>query len=348
MKWNLTGLAGILALAVVEMHAAPADACGVKLTVKSPVARRAVARTTRPSHLLLLGTPPRRLERDLSAAGHSVEVASNSSAAKRKSYALIIVGSNDQATEARAKFGDSIVVVRSGDVTADVRSVEDKVARKVVRAEDPRVAVKAREDRTPTASGPAPAATGRRLVDVSPLSEPPPPVAGTKSVVKQPAVTPVKPPTVAVKQPTPPVKDPTPTEHKPDRIVATVPRTEDPAPTVREDPAPAVSSTTELRDEVYFTVGSTVPRGNKGLDKAARWLTDNASAKIVVEGHADPTGSAEANMTLSQARAESVRDYLVTAGIDQSRIEVVSFGDTKIKYGRKDARNRRVAIEAKK
>ena len=53
-------------------------------------------------------------------------------------------------------------------------------------------------------------------------------------------------------------------------------------------------------------------------------------------------------MMLSQARAEFVRDYLVSAGIDGGRLEVKAFGDTKLKYGKKDARNRRVFVDAKK
>ena len=50
---------------------------------------------------------------------------------------------------------------------------------------------------------------------------------------------------------------------------------------------------------------------------------------------------------LGQKRAEAVRDYLAAAGIDQSRMEVVSYGDTRLKYGRTDPRNRRVAIVKK-
>ena len=53
-------------------------------------------------------------------------------------------------------------------------------------------------------------------------------------------------------------------------------------------------------------------------------------------------------MTLSETRANGVRDYLVTAGIDTSRLHVTAYGDTKLKYGRLDRRNRRVAIEATK
>src|SRR5690606_34200677 len=120
MNWKFA--AGLLMVFVVEAHAPPpADACGVKLTVKSQAPRKAVARTPNPWDVLLLGTPPRRLERDLSAAGHRVEVASSASSAKKRRYAVVITDAKHQ-DEARSSFGGSVVVVRSGDVAADVRS----------------------------------------------------------------------------------------------------------------------------------------------------------------------------------------------------------------------------------
>ena len=91
-----------------------------------------------------------------------------------------------------------------------------------------------------------------------------------------------------------------------------------------------------------FRLGSTAT-----LDRTVRWLKDKSDVSVVIEGHADPSGNPDDNMALAQRRAELVRDYLVSAGIDASRIEVVSFGDTKLKYGRTDGRNRRAAIVAK-
>lgn len=66
-----------------------------------------------------------------------------------------------------------------------------------------------------------------------------------------------------------------------------------------------------------------------------------------VEGHADPRGSAEGNKTLSQQRAESVRNYLVaTHGLSESRLRAVGKGDAEV-LNTKDvaaAENRRVTI----
>jgi outer membrane protein OmpA-like peptidoglycan-associated protein len=322
MKWSFA--AGLLALSLVDLHTpSSAEACGVKLTVKSQTARKAVARTSNPSDVLLLGDPPRRLERDLVAAGHRVEVAPTPAAAKRKSYAVVITDAKQQ-DEARSNFSNSVVLVRSGDVTADTRSVERQVARKPVRADEGRTVVAARPTRTPIAAGPA-QDPNRRVV-----------------AAKEPVETPVAP----APAPAPP----------PERTVTTVPRpapaevrttTPTPAP-VEPRPRPAAKATA-LPGEVYFTVSSSTlsDQATATLARAVRWLNDNSDAQLIIEGHADPSGNPDANMALAQKRAELVRDHLVSAGIDASRIEVVSLGDTRLKYGRTDGRNRRAALVKK-
>lgn len=71
--------------------------------------------------------------------------------------------------------------------------------------------------------------------------------------------------------------------------------------------------------------------------------------KIKITGHTDNTGGADYNMKLSLKRAESVRDYLTTLGVDPGKMEVYGEGETKpiadnaTKEGR--AKNRRVEIE---
>ncbi|MBC7975954.1 MAG: hypothetical protein H7138_13365, partial [Myxococcales bacterium] len=130
----------------------PADACGIKLVIKTSTPRKSVARSSNPSHLLLLGTPPHRLERELSAAGHDVEVAPNLGAAKRSSYA-VVVADPKEADESRSKFPGAVVLVRSGDVGADIVAVEGQVARKPVRTDESRQVVAARSGRRPVAAG---------------------------------------------------------------------------------------------------------------------------------------------------------------------------------------------------
>ena len=49
--------------------------------------------------------------------------------------------------------------------------------------------------------------------------------------------------------------------------------------------------------------------------------------KGVLEGHTDNTGKKAANQTLSQQRAESVKAYVVSKGIDAARLETKGYGD---------------------
>ena len=73
---------------------------------------------------------------------------------------------------------------------------------------------------------------------------------------------------------------------------------------------------------------------------------------ILVEGHTDSTGTAEKNLALSQARAETVRKYLVADGIPDGQIRAVGVGqerpvaDNKTSAGR--AKNRRVEVVLEK
>jgi OOP family OmpA-OmpF porin len=92
-----------------------------------------------------------------------------------------------------------------------------------------------------------------------------------------------------------------------------------------------------------------LPRSKEQLDVVAAALKNDRlkDFSFEVEGHADPRGTAEGNLTLSQRRADSVRDYLVREqGVPESRLRAVGKGDTEL-LNTKDiaaAENRRVTI----
>jgi outer membrane protein OmpA-like peptidoglycan-associated protein len=75
-------------------------------------------------------------------------------------------------------------------------------------------------------------------------------------------------------------------------------------------------------------------------------LKEHTSVRLQIEGHTDNAGPAEQNRTLSQQRADAVRQYMIDKGIDGSRLTAVGFGpdkpvaDNKTPDGR--AKNRRV------
>ena len=92
-----------------------------------------------------------------------------------------------------------------------------------------------------------------------------------------------------------------------------------------------------------------LPAAQRRLSDVAKALNEgNPNAQLVVEGHTDAKGSETYNLDLSARRAEAVRSYLVSQGVDQNRIRSQGLGftrpiaDNKSAEGR--ANNRRVEI----
>ncbi len=78
----------------------------------------------------------------------------------------------------------------------------------------------------------------------------------------------------------------------------------------------------------FATNQSTLNASSKAtLDKLVKVMKDYPGTEILVSGHTDNTGAADYNMNLSKRRAFAVRDYLVTAGIDTSRMAVTYAGE---------------------
>ena len=74
----------------------------------------------------------------------------------------------------------------------------------------------------------------------------------------------------------------------------------------------------------------------------------NASIRVQVGGHTDNTGSAAVNRRLSAARANAVRDYLISKGVAADRLTAVGFGPRKPVASNRTAegraQNRRVEL----
>jgi outer membrane protein OmpA-like peptidoglycan-associated protein len=88
------------------------------------------------------------------------------------------------------------------------------------------------------------------------------------------------------------------------------------------------------------------PQGRAVVENAASILKANPSVRVSIEGHTDSTGTEERNLTLSQARAKTVLDTLVSLGIAPERMTSTGFGESRPKVpGNDDASkaiNRRV------
>lgn len=103
--------------------------------------------------------------------------------------------------------------------------------------------------------------------------------------------------------------------------------------------------------QIQFNTASaelTVP-SQVTLDSVASILIQNAELQLTVEGHTSLDGRAEANMKLSQQRADAVKKYLVSKGVAAERITAVGYGSTRLIYTGTDRRevekNRRVELK---
>ncbi len=82
---------------------------------------------------------------------------------------------------------------------------------------------------------------------------------------------------------------------------------------------------------IYFDTGKATikPESYPILDKVAEFLKANPNAIVEIQGHTDSVGSDSYNMTLSQARAEAVRNYLITYHhIEPTRLVAKGYGET--------------------
>lgn len=62
------------------------------------------------------------------------------------------------------------------------------------------------------------------------------------------------------------------------------------------------------------------------LQAQANWMRQYPNVRITVEGHCDERGTREYNLALGERRANSVKSYLVSMGVEPSRVNVVSYG----------------------
>lgn len=149
-------------------------------------------------------------------------------------------------------------------------------------------------------------------------------VVGVSACAKKKPAPPAPPAPAPIEQPrtTPPPPPPPPS----------APRETAPRP-LTEDEIFSRKSLEDLNNEkpmtdAFFALDSAQVGDDQksSLQKDADWMKRWASAKVMVEGHADSRGTAEYNLALGERRAAAVRDYLVNLGVGADRITVVSKG----------------------
>ena len=114
-----------------------------------------------------------------------------------------------------------------------------------------------------------------------------------------------------------------------------------PPPVQSAAPAPAPAPVTSSilpgsAEDFRVNVGDTVHFGYNEynvqdndkavLGRQAQWLAKYPSVRVSVEGHADERGTREYNLALGARRANAVKEYLVSQGVSNARVETVSYG----------------------
>jgi peptidoglycan-associated lipoprotein len=99
-------------------------------------------------------------------------------------------------------------------------------------------------------------------------------------------------------------------------------------PAALTDPSSPLS-----KRSIYFALDSydVSPDYSALVAAHARFLTENPSYKILIQGNTDERGSREYNLALGQKRADAVRRAMMLLGVKDSQIEAVSLGEEKPK-----------------
>lgn len=100
--------------------------------------------------------------------------------------------------------------------------------------------------------------------------------------------------------------------------------------TAPKGPTPGSSEdfVVNVGDRVFFAFDSSElsAESRTTLEKQAFWLRKYPQTTVSVEGHADERGTREYNLALGERRAAAARDYLVSLGVDPSRLATISYG----------------------
>lgn len=180
-------------------------------------------------------------------------------------------------------------------------------------------------------------------------ARPPAPPAEPPTPAPAPPPTPEPPPPAP--EPPPPAPEPPPAPPAP---VPVPEPAQAPAPPPPPPKAVLTEKKIEIRESVYFdSAKATIQERSFGLlDEVARILVENPRVTLLsIEGHTDASGPAELNRKLSLDRAEAVKAYLVSKGVEASRLATAGFGpdrpvaDNATREGK--AKNRRVEFLVK-
>jgi peptidoglycan-associated lipoprotein len=84
----------------------------------------------------------------------------------------------------------------------------------------------------------------------------------------------------------------------------------------------------EIGDRIYFETDKHNINSASAftLESQANWLKSTPGFQIIIEGHCDERGTREYNLALGERRANSVKEFLVSLGVEPGRVTIISYG----------------------
>ena len=84
----------------------------------------------------------------------------------------------------------------------------------------------------------------------------------------------------------------------------------------------------EIGDRIYFETDKHNISSASAftLESQANWLKSTPGFQIIIEGHCDERGTREYNLALGERRANSVKEFLVSLGVEPGRVTTISYG----------------------
>ena len=104
-----------------------------------------------------------------------------------------------------------------------------------------------------------------------------------------------------------------------------------------------VGMTYAIKNILFATNSSVLTEQSKFIIKEfSKFMVENKNIDIVIQGHTDDLGDAAKNIRLSEERSNSVKNYLVSLGIEANRLEAKGFGATQPKVPNDSEQNRAI------
>ena len=124
-------------------------------------------------------------------------------------------------------------------------------------------------------------------------------------------------------------------------------------PTIENNEKSAIQTDINIQDDLnkllknksvqFFYARDILTSDSQALvDDIITILKKNVKTKIIIAGHTDSDGTKENNKKLSQRRADSIKRYMISKGINESRLQAIGYGESKPLVKNDTLKNRRI------